>query len=277
LLYNRSKGSLDSNEQPDLLETATASNDDYEDDFKAKKPTKKPLAKKIKKIESSDSSSVEEIISEEDDSGEDDFVKKKSSKKNKKPAKTKAPPIATGKKEKPIQKSKNENSKKDIINEVLQSATSNTSGEKHFETEKTSPTILSKSVDANPNVEGEKEREKIEKTEVLKVNSEPLKEVKLNELVDNATNLNNNKKQSQSTTYQPNPVQQPQIKTVVTVSKPTKKATNNQLDANLKVSTSDTQSPLGRIELKTSSPCIRVGLSRKSKYKPLHPNVKPNL
>jgi hypothetical protein len=33
--------------------------------------------------------------------------------------------------------------------------------------------------------------------------------------------------------------------------------------------------PLGRIEIRTPSPAYRVGLSRNSKVKPLHPNVKP--
>lgn len=35
-------------------------------------------------------------------------------------------------------------------------------------------------------------------------------------------------------------------------------------------------SPLGRIEIKSSQPHVRVGLSRNSKVKPLHPNVKPS-
>ncbi len=36
-------------------------------------------------------------------------------------------------------------------------------------------------------------------------------------------------------------------------------------------------SPLGRIEIKNSSPCVRVGLSRNIKIPSLHKNVKPTL
>lgn len=35
--------------------------------------------------------------------------------------------------------------------------------------------------------------------------------------------------------------------------------------------------PLGRIELKTQSSVLRLGLSRNSRPKPLHPNAKPTL
>jgi hypothetical protein len=41
-------------------------------------------------------------------------------------------------------------------------------------------------------------------------------------------------------------------------------------------SASSSSSPLGRIEIKTPSPFARVGLSRNSKVKPLHPNAKLN-
>lgn len=43
---------------------------------------------------------------------------------------------------------------------------------------------------------------------------------------------------------------------------------------NLNTSLNVNPSPLGRIEIKTSQPQYRVGLSRNSKVKPLHPNVK---
>jgi hypothetical protein len=35
--------------------------------------------------------------------------------------------------------------------------------------------------------------------------------------------------------------------------------------------------PLGKIELKNPSPMVRVGLSRNSRVKPLHPNAKPQV
>lgn len=38
---------------------------------------------------------------------------------------------------------------------------------------------------------------------------------------------------------------------------------------------SSSNSPLGRIEIKNNSPCVRVGLSRNSKIPSLHKNVKP--
>ena len=48
-------------------------------------------------------------------------------------------------------------------------------------------------------------------------------------------------------------------------------AHNNLLN---KSATAASSSPLGRIEIKTPSPFARVGLSRNSKVKPLHPNAK---
>lgn len=51
--------------------------------------------------------------------------------------------------------------------------------------------------------------------------------------------------------------------------KPEKK---NNLNSSLNLNTAP--SPLGRIEIKTAQPQYRVGLSRNSKVKPLHPNVK---
>jgi hypothetical protein len=42
-------------------------------------------------------------------------------------------------------------------------------------------------------------------------------------------------------------------------------------------SLSNSSSPLGRIEIKNNSPCVRVGLSRNMKIPSLHKNVKPTL
>lgn len=45
--------------------------------------------------------------------------------------------------------------------------------------------------------------------------------------------------------------------------------------ARLNNSLNENSSPLGRIEIKTTSPCVRVGLSRNRKIPSLHKNVKP--
>ena len=50
--------------------------------------------------------------------------------------------------------------------------------------------------------------------------------------------------------------------------------TNKPQRKNLNTSLTSNPSPLGRIEIKSSQPQYRVGLSRNSKVKPLHPNVK---
>ena len=64
----------------------------------------------------------------------------------------------------------------------------------------------------------------------------------------------------------------PNVKPTETTYPVNKLLTNNNL-ANHKSACS---SPLGRIEIKTPSPFARVGLSRNSKVKPLHPNAKLN-
>ena len=53
-----------------------------------------------------------------------------------------------------------------------------------------------------------------------------------------------------------------------------KPVASNKFNSSLSAASSSA-SPLGRIEIKNSSPYVRVGLSRNSKIKPLHPNLKP--
>ena len=206
---------------------------------KLSKQTPKKESKKSKKLdsESEENASLGEE-SEEYGSDEDDFKPKKSKKKT--PPKKKASPAEKKTKEKksPVNSKKKQSEKENAPEESK--PVSNIAAKEIKEIKETTNQIINTPKPDPP---------------VAKLVSQPV-----------------------LTTPKPAATAPVSEKSVTSFPKKTentasKTATNPSISSLNKPSTNS--SPLGRIEIKTTSPYVRVGLSRNSKVKPLPPNVKP--